>query len=155
MKVFKREHQELVIVVLRFAVGAVFLWFGVDKWVHPQAWYGWMPPWLMGRLPIDPDVFLWWNGAVEFVVGILLVAGRLLRGTAAFAGAYVLAITVTLGASEVTVRDTALVGCCLALFIHANAKARKPVQSGAVAWACSAYVLYLFVYGVVFLRSGA
>lgn len=155
MNVFRREHQELVIVVLRFAVGAVFLWFGVDKWIHPEAWYGWIPAGVVSRLPVGIDTFLWWNGAFEFVIGILLVAGRLLRGTSAVAGLFLLAIAATLGANEVTVRDAALTGCCLALFIHANAKAKKPTPANVVSLVCSLYVLYLFVYGVLYLRSGA
>ncbi len=155
MNVFKREHQDLVIVVLRFAVGAVFLWFGVDKWIHPQAWYGWVPSWVLSRLPMGVDAFLWWNGAFEFVIGILLVAGRALRGTAAVSGLFMLAITATVGANEVSVRDAALVGSCLALFIHANAKAKKPVPANTVSLICSLYVFYLFVYGVMYLKSGA
>lgn len=155
MNVFKREHQELVIVVLRFAVGAVFLWFGVDKWIHPLAWLGWIPTWVDERLPVSMMTFIWWNGAFEFTVGILLVAGRLLRGTSIVAGLFLVGIAIALGANEVTVRDSALAGCCLALFIHANAKAKRPIAANVVATACSFYVLYLFVYGVMYLRSGA
>ena len=151
----KRGHQELIIIVLRFAIGAVFLWFGIDKWIHPDAWYGWIPAWLWPLLPLKPDTFLWLNGAFEFVVGVLFVGGRLLRPASVVAGAFLFVITVTLGASEVTVRDTALIGSCLALFLHENAKARRPVPSNIVSTACSLYVLFLFVYGVLYLRSGA
>ncbi|HSD12122.1 MAG TPA: DoxX family membrane protein [Patescibacteria group bacterium] len=155
MNVFKRDHQELVIIVLRFAVGAVFLWFGVDKWIHPSAWYGWIPAWVDDRLPVSLDTFLWWNGAFEFVIGILMVSGRMLRGASVAAGLFLAGIAVTLGANEVTVRDAALTGCCLALFIHANAKAKRPTPANVVSAVCSLYVLYLFVYGVLYLRSGA
>ncbi|MEY4744620.1 MAG: DoxX [Candidatus Parcubacteria bacterium] len=155
MNVFRREHHELVIVVLRFSVGAVFLWFGIDKWIHPEAWYGWIPPAVSSGLPVDSDTFLWWYGAFEFVIGVSLVAGRFLRGTSAVAGLLLVGLAAILGASEATVRDAGLAGCCLALFIHANAKSRRPASASAVSIACSLYVLFLFVYGVLYLRSGA
>lgn len=154
MKFFKQENHELTMVVLRFAIGSVFLWFGVDKWIHPEAWYGWLPGWLFPLLPGgNPDLFLYANGAFEFAVGILLVSGKSLRVAAAAAGAFIFAIALTVGVSEVTIRDNALIGACLALFLHTNAKAKRPVPVEVVQAICSAYVIFLFVYGVLYLRS--
>lgn len=150
MNVFKkRDQSELVVIVLRFAVGAVFLWFGIDKWVHPEAWD---PAWLSSRLPVSPDTLLWIAGAFEFSLGVLFVGGRLLRPASAVAGLFLLAIALILGASEVTVRDNALIGCCLALFLLENAKAKKPLPADKVSLICSLYVIFLFVYGALYLR---
>jgi uncharacterized membrane protein YphA (DoxX/SURF4 family) len=156
MKLFKQENHELTMVVLSYSIGAVFLWFGIDKWIHPEAWYGWLPGWLWPLLPGgDADLFLYANGAFEFVVGILLVSQRYLRLVAAAAGLFMFAIALTLGANEVTIRDNALVGACLALFLHANAKAKNPVAERHIRAICTAFVIFLFVYGVLYLRSAA
>lgn len=152
--VFKRDQQELVIVVLRFAIGAVFLWFGVDKWIHPDAWYAWIPSSVASRLPVSLDVFLFANGAFEFVLGILFVSGRMLRPVAALAGLFMVAIGLFFGMNEVTVRDNALVGICLALFVHANIRSKKPVPPNVISAVCSLYALFLFIGGVLYLRSG-
>ncbi|HTM68412.1 MAG TPA: DoxX family protein [Candidatus Binatia bacterium] len=154
MNVFKRDQKELAVIVLRFAVGSVFLWFGVDKWVHPDAWYGWIPAWLWQIIPMSPDMFLWLNGAFEFTLGILFVSGRFLRAASALAGLFMVAIAVTMGMNEVTVRDNALIGICLALFLEANARSKKPVPANIVSAACSLYALFLFIGGVLYLRSG-
>jgi len=154
MNVFKRDQQELVIVVLRFAIGAVFLWFGIDKWVHPDAWYAWIPSWFATRLPVSLDTFLWINGAGELVLGLMFVSGRFLRLASALSGLFLIAIAFSFGMNEVTVRDNALVGICLALFLHANARSKKPVPANAVSLMCSLYALFLFVGGVLYLRGG-
>ncbi|HTK04665.1 MAG TPA: DoxX family protein [Candidatus Eisenbacteria bacterium] len=154
MKVFKRDQQELVIIVLRFAIGAVFLWFGVDKWIHPDAWYSWIPPWVASRLPVSLDTFLWVNGAGEFVLGMLFISGRMLRLASAAAGLFLISIAFAVGMNEVTVRDNALVGICLALFLHDNARSKKPVPMNVISTLCSLYALFLFIGGVLYLRSG-
>jgi hypothetical protein len=64
-------------------------------------------------------------------------------------------IALTVGASEVTIRDNALIGACLALFLHANATAKRKVPQDLVSMICTGYVIFLFVYGVIYLRSGS
>ena len=66
MKVFRSENHDLVNVVLRFAVGAAFLWFGIDKWVHPDAWSGYFPNWVLRGTGLRFEMFLNAIGAFEF-----------------------------------------------------------------------------------------
>ena len=140
--------------VLRFAIGSVFLWFGVDKWIHPAVWYGWIPTWLIAMLPKDGglDSFIYVNGIFECVVGIALVANRFVREAAACAGIFLLAITLVAGVNEVTIRDNALLGACLVLFVSANARVTRRVSQETITTICAFYVFYLFVYGVLYLR---
>jgi uncharacterized membrane protein YphA (DoxX/SURF4 family) len=149
----RREKNELVIVILRFAIGSVFLWFGIDKWLHPELWYGWVPGWLWQYLPVSPEVFMYANGAFEFLVGILLVAGRLVWLAAAASGLFLLSIFVFLGSNEVTIRDMGLLGGCLALFVHANAAAKRPLSVPWIANITALYVILLFVSGVMYLKN--
>lgn len=154
IKRFEKEKNELVIIILRFAVGSVFLWFGVDKWVHPEAWYGWVPGWAWKFIPFSPQLFMHLNGAMEFIIGILLVSGRFIRPAAAVAGLFLLSLFIVLGSNEVTVRDMGILGGCLALFVHANDTAVKKVPMRWIAVMTAGYVFILFIVGVLYLKSG-
>lgn len=153
MNIFRKEQHELTNVVLRFAVGSVFLWLGIDKWIHPDAWYGWMTSSALTYLPASPESVLWIGGAAEFAVGALLVAGKHVQLASAAAGIFLATVALSFGPNDVTVRDSALIGACLALFIPANARAKRQVSSRTVSLICSLYVLFLFVYGVLYLRT--
>lgn len=155
MAFFKKDARELVMIVLRFAAASVLLWFGIDKWIHPEAWYGWMPTWIWPLLPGDAmDMFLYLNGTAEFVLGCLLAAGVMLRLASAASFLLILGVTVTIGANEISIRDLSLMGIYLALFLHADAEAKRRVPQQVVASVVGVYVLLLFVYGVLYLRSG-
>lgn len=155
MKLFKQDAHHLVIVVLRFAVGATFLWFGVDKWVHPEAWQSYVTVFVPHAQDVAVARFTTVVGALEFVAGMFLVAGASLRSVSALAGLYLVAISILTGANESTIRDSAIVGGLLALFIEANGNARKPVPAQYVSYACTVYVVYLFLMGVLFLRNAS
>lgn len=153
MKFFRREQHELTVVVLRFAAGSLFLWLGIDKWIHPDAWYGWMTSSALAYLPVSAETVLFAAGAAEFALGAALVAGKWLQAASALAGAFLALVAVTFGPNDVTVRDASVLGACLALFLHANATAKRPVSQRTVSLVCSSYVLFLFLYGVLYLRN--
>lgn len=152
MRFFRKDDSELMLVVQRFAAGSVFLWFGVDKWVRPEAWYGWVPGWVWPFVP-NMDVFMYLNGAFEVTVGICLVTGRFLREASIAAFLFLLGVTLMVGVSEVTIRDLALMGIFLSLIIHANALAKRRLPQQLLRTTVGLYVAYLFIYGVLYLRA--
>lgn len=154
MKFFRGESNEAVMQVLRFAVGGIFLWFGVDKWVHPSAWFGWVPGWIWPILPVSPDMFMVFQGSFEMAIGVLLVAGKAVRAAAAFAGAFLLSVTLFIGVNDVTVRDGVILGACLALFLHADGASKRPLVGRRLPMITGAYIVFLFVTGILYLRSG-
>lgn len=152
MGLFIKKNEDLLITVLRFAGGSVFLWFGLDKILDPAGWYGWMPPWLWGLLPFSPDTFMTLLGSTEFVAGLLMVLGRFMRIATVFAIAHLAGIIAVFGANETTVRDASLVGIYLALFVHANRDATRQVPKRVVAGAVTAYLFLVLALGVLFIR---
>lgn len=152
MRFFKKDDRELMLVVQRFAAGSVFLWFGVDKWVRPESWYGWVPGWVWPFVP-DMDLFMYLNGAFEVTVGVCMVTGRFLREVSIAAFLFLLGITLTVGVSEVTIRDLGLMGIFLSLVIHADATARRRLPPNLLRGTVGLYVAYLFIYGVLYLRE--
>ena len=66
MGFFIKRNEDLLITVLRFAGGSIFLWFGLDKFVHTEAWYGWVPPWVWPYVPMPAETFMLLQGGIEF-----------------------------------------------------------------------------------------
>lgn len=152
LKIFQRESEQLSMLALRFGIGSMFLWFGMDKWSEPSLWFAWMPGWMMG-LAVPPELLMVAFGAVEFCLGLALLAGRRLAAVSLTCmGALVFANLMS-GVSDGTIRDAAVFGGLLSIFIHANAKARRPWGTEVIAVICTVYVFLLFVCGVAFLRS--
>ena len=153
LRLFRRASEDLANIALRFGAGAMFLWFGMDKWTHPQAWFAWLPTWL----PLDPATavqFMVAVGVVEFFIGLSLLAGRYLRTVSLLGLAALVIADVSVGISDVAVRDAAVAGSLLALAIQANARDKKPWRREVVVIACAVYVISLFICGVAFLKAG-
>jgi uncharacterized membrane protein YphA (DoxX/SURF4 family) len=152
LKIFQRESEQLSLLVLRFGIGSMFLWFGMDKWSEPSVWFAWMPTWLM-HLAVPPELLMVAFGAIEFCLGLALLAGRHLRLVSLTCILALLFANLMTGVSDATVRDAAIVGGLLSLLIHANARARWPWGTETIAIVCTVFVFLLFLCGVAFLRS--
>ncbi len=151
---FRKENHRLVLTVLRYSAGSVFLWFGLDKWVHPSAWYSWIDVWIWPLALFSPAVTMFLIGLAETVIGFLLVMGILPRLVPALAVAYLAAVTLVTGVSDAVVRDLAVMGSCVALFVGANAGSDRPIEDRWVDAFASAFVIWLFIAGLLYLRHG-
>ncbi len=99
-------------IVLRLGLAFVFGWFGVDKFMTPSAWYGWIPPWLSF---VPQDAFLYVLGALEVIAALLLVGGRFVRFASLGCAALLISVVMNFGINEITVRDIGLIAMSLAL----------------------------------------
>ncbi|MEK9208526.1 MAG: DoxX family membrane protein [Patescibacteria group bacterium] len=106
---------------LRIGLAAVFLWFGVNKFIQPQYWVdAWMPQWAqhiaqaMG-MGVTNAIFL--IGIFEVLVAVSLVTGFFTRGFASAAIVFLLAVLMTSGLNEIVVRDIGLIASLAALVI--------------------------------------
>ena len=106
--------------LLTFGLAYVFLFFGIDKFVHPLLWIGWMPPWLQGMFGLMREQWLPVAGVAEVAIGLLILVphafvGRL--GTALAALYLLFVLTQTGFLNETGVRDTGLLFAAAALFV--------------------------------------
>lgn len=106
---------------IRIGLAAVFLWFGINKFIQPHYWIdAWMPQWAqhagqaIGMSPLNA-IFL--IGIFEVLVAISLATGFFMRGFAAAAIVFLLIILATEGINEVVVRDIGLIAALVALVI--------------------------------------
>ena len=98
--------------LLRLGLAFVFGWFGVDKFLNVDAWYGWIPFWL----DFVPETqFLYAVGVIEVILAFFLLINRYVRLAALVCAAFMIGIVVSFGINEITVRDIGLIAMALAL----------------------------------------
>jgi len=73
------KYQRYAPFILRMGLGLVFLVFGVDKIFRPDYWIGWIPNWFIIFIPFDVNYFIYFQGIIEAVVGLLLILGLFIR----------------------------------------------------------------------------
>lgn len=59
--------------ILSVALGSVFLWFGIDKFVHPILWTGFLPAWMDGFFGIPKETWITVIGVLEIVMGAMVL----------------------------------------------------------------------------------
>ena len=109
--------------LLRWGLGFVFLWIGIDILRHPEVWIGYLPESV--PLGIDRAVALKFNGIFDVALGALFFVGQWPRVTALLAVVHLIAILVTQGIDAVIVRDAGLLGAALALLAWPQSYRRK------------------------------
>lgn len=153
MTFLKRRDSELMIMVLRLGGGSVFLWFGIDKWIHPESWFGYIPNWFWPLSPVGAEETLIILGILEFLIGAMLIMGKYVREAAILAVVQLFAILVVTGANEVTVRDVGLMGIYLALIIEDDRRAKWRIPPDILSWIGVLFVVVVFFVGILYLRS--
>lgn len=108
---------------LRIGLALVFLWFGADKFIHPQYWAdAWLPrniADLTVRMGMSVRDLMFLNGIFEVLVAVSLVSGFFIRTFASLGAAFLLTVFAVhvRGATEVVIRDVGLFGGLAALIL--------------------------------------
>lgn len=104
---------------LRLGLALVFLWFGIDKFIHPDYWINaWTPLWLqstLSRLNIGNLNFIYADGIFEIVLGLGFIFNIFVKLFALLAIVLLLVIALSFGLNEVIIRDVGLIGAAMAL----------------------------------------
>lgn len=103
--------------LLIFSLVFVFGYFGIDKFIHPAAWIGWLPDWMNGLGGLSKDAWLKLTGASEilFAILILIPVRQSQRIGAIFMILHLLAILTQVGWNDIAVRDINIMISCIAL----------------------------------------
>jgi uncharacterized membrane protein YphA (DoxX/SURF4 family) len=106
---------------LRAGLVVVFLWFGIDKFIHAQYWLdAWVPQGVEAfvvSIGIGATDLMYLMGIFEVLIATSLATGFFMRFFAAAASVFLVALMLTHGISEVLVRDVGLLGGLVALTI--------------------------------------
>ena len=113
---------------LRLGLAVVFLWFGIDKMLHPAYWLNaWVPQGvqlLIVKFSLTGIQFIYLNGIFEILVGLSLVTGVFTKFFSALAIIFLLSVLVFVSISEVTVRDFGLLGGFIAVLLWPDGRSR-------------------------------
>lgn len=108
---------------LRFGLAAVFLWFGVDKFIHPEYWINaWMPSQAISiaeTIGLTANNLATISGIFEVLVGISLLSNIFTKFFSLLAALFLALIFIlfgTQGFNEILMRDIGLIGGLLAIF---------------------------------------
>jgi uncharacterized membrane protein YphA (DoxX/SURF4 family) len=105
--------------VIRLGLAIVFLWFGIDKFFHPDYWVNAWVPQSVSSLAISFKIRLvdvvYLSGIFEVLVGISLVTNIFIVFFSSAALLFLGSIMIFNGFSEVIVRDVGLAGALLSL----------------------------------------
>ncbi|OGG71258.1 hypothetical protein A3F27_00125 [Candidatus Kaiserbacteria bacterium RIFCSPHIGHO2_12_FULL_53_13] len=102
-------------VVLRFALSALFLWFGLSQITNPAAWIAWVPEWTISILGLNSATIVLLNGGFETIFGILLAVGIWTRWVALLLALHLFFIAYEVGYNDTGIRDLALAISTLAV----------------------------------------
>ncbi|OGJ64299.1 hypothetical protein A3C37_05475 [Candidatus Peribacteria bacterium RIFCSPHIGHO2_02_FULL_53_20] len=104
---------------LMTAMITVFGLFGIDKFIHPAAWLGWVAPWIENLSGISRGTWLRVAGGYELLLAAALVfPHRLVRRIAAWGMVIHLIFVLTqTGFNDLFVRDLGLLLSAIALGI--------------------------------------
>lgn len=104
--------------ILLLGLAFVFLWFGIDKFVHPSLWIGWMPDGMNGMMGMQNNSWMQLVAVTEIVIALtLIIPVRTLQQIASIAASlHLLAILTQVGWNEIAVRDIGLLFMSVAVW---------------------------------------
>ncbi len=103
--------------VVRIALSLVFLYFGISQLIRPETFTGWLPAWT-AFIPVQARTLVVLNGAFEVIAGSALLIGIYTRIASLLLGLHLLGITMSIGFTEIGVRDFGLAFATLAIALQ-------------------------------------
>jgi len=110
------KYSEYAILFLRFALGGIFAFFGVQAVLDPALHLGiWFAPWVQALPLIGTTQFVFVLGVLEILVALALILGVGIRYASILAAGMLVGIIVNLGFGEIAYRDIVLLAGALVL----------------------------------------
>lgn len=105
--------------IIRIGLGITFLWIGVLIIKEPQAWGGYLQPWVANLLPLPLEQIMITTAITDIAVGALFLIDFYTWIAALIAGIHLLIVLIGSGITDITVRDIGLFTATLAVFREA------------------------------------
>lgn len=112
---------------LSLAIGLAFVLgsFGIDKFIHPLNWVGWMPDWMDGLAGISAHTWLLTIGGFEtlLALGLCIHWKGIQHWSALFASLHLTSIVLlAVGWNDIGIRDAGLTCAASALWYLSTPK---------------------------------
>ena len=115
------KYSRYAPIIARYAVSFVFLVFGLWQIIDPSSWLGYLPSFALS-LGINPGTILLLNGIFDFIIGLSLATGIYLRFFSAIGILHLLIIELSLGFTDVTIRDITIMIVLFSVFLNGKDK---------------------------------
>lgn len=103
--------------ILRFTLAITFAWVGYLILQNPEAWAGYMHDWATELLPLPVVTMMQITAVADIAIGAMFLIAPLVWIGGLLGGLHMLVILVTSGITDITVRDIAILGACVALML--------------------------------------
>ena len=104
--------------ITRYGMSLVFLWFGFTQVMGPESWTSLIPEFITNITHLSALTFVYLNGGMEIVLGILLIIGIYTRISALILALHLLFITIDVGYNAIGIRDFGLTLATLSIFFN-------------------------------------
>lgn len=106
--------------ILRISMSLVFLYFGFQQILSPNAWTGFVPDFVTSLVSpiLTANNIVMMNGILEITLGIFLIIGIYTRFSAIILSLHLLGIAASVGFSPIGARDFGLAMATLAAFFN-------------------------------------
>jgi hypothetical protein len=105
--------------ILLAAFVFVFGYFGIDKFVTPVLWMGFLPAWMDGLLGMPKETWIAVVGAAEIVMAVMLLIPHSLvrRIGAGLIILHLITVVIQVGWNDIGVRDIGLLLSAAAMYL--------------------------------------
>jgi len=111
----KKRYKPEPMSIVRIGISLVFLWFGISQLTSPNLWTSLIPSYLSS---FDPITLVYLHGAIETILGFLLLLGIFTRVAAIVLALNLLHTIILLGYNPVAVRDAGIIIAIIAIAIN-------------------------------------
>lgn len=101
--------------ILRVGLAITFLWIGILIFKQPEAWGGYLKPWVAGLLPIPLAQAIIGTAVLDIAVGFFLLVDVFVWPAALVSAIHLIIVLAVSGITDITVRDIAILSAAIAL----------------------------------------
>ncbi len=108
MEYITTHREQIGMLVLRFGLAGVYLFFGFSQIFDGVSWVGIVPAWAVSLSHLSPAMLVLGNGVMEVVLGTLLALGYFVTPVAAILSVHLFVIASDFGFAATGIRDYGL-----------------------------------------------
>ena len=108
--------------ILRLTLGITFLWIGFLIFKHPDAWAQFLQDYFVKILPFSTIALMTFTAYLDMAIGVLFLLNLFTPYVGLVGTIHMIAVLISSGITDVTVRDIAIGGACFALFLLTKEK---------------------------------
>ncbi len=108
--------------ILRVGLAITFIWIGILIIKNPEAWGGYLEPWVVGLLPIPIVQAMIGTAFLDIVIGVLLLFNSFVWLAALVGAIHIIIVLTVSGITDITVRDIGILAAAVALTVDSLPK---------------------------------